>query len=351
MDAQDIQKQLNISQVYELLSHLGGDPRWESDDVIVSRTICHNGGSHKLYYYDNSKRFTCYTGDCGYGFSIFDLVQYIHGYDFITSLNFVKQFFGIYSQNILTKSERVEMSFFKKFEKEDKTSKEHIFDRDVLNHFYPDIFHESWIEDNISPKSMSKYDIHYSITTNQIIIPHKNIGGDLIGVRVRNLNEEDLEEGRKYMPLIYNGEMYNHNTGNYLYGVYESKHHIKKHKKIILFEGEKSCMQIDTMFPQYNIAVALSGSNLSDKQIETIHSLGVEEVIIALDKEFEELDSREEWLYQRAIRQNMINSLLPFYKVSVIWDRWDILDYKDSPSDKGKKAFIDLYKNRIKIVA
>ena len=35
--------------------------------------------------------------------------------------------------------------------------------------------------------------------------------------------------------------------------------------------------------------------------------------------------------------------------VYVIWDTNNILDYKDSPSDKGKKIFEQLYKERIRL--
>lgn len=349
MDAQTIQEELSIEQVYDLLSHLDGHPQFVEDGVLISRTICHGGDSHKLYYYENSKRFTCYTGGCGYGFSIFDLIMLVNSCDFIESLRFVQSFFGITSNNYSpeAKKERVDTSFFNSFSKKtlDITDVSY-YNESILDNFY-DLYHQSWIDDGISATSMREYGIKYSIVDNQIIIPHRDIDNNLIGVRVRNLNPDVVDSGRKYMPLIYNGEMYNHDTGNYLYGLNVSKNTIKRHRKIILFESEKSCMQVNTMFPEYNYTAALSGSNFSNNQLQQVLDLDVEEVTVALDKEFIEIGDKREVLYQREIRRKFIDKLLPYCKVSIIWDWWGLLDEKDSPSDKGKDVFTQLYNKRL----
>lgn len=349
VDAQDILEQITIEQIYDLLSHLGGEPRYIEDGVVVSKTICHGGSSHKLYYYENASRFTCYTGGCGYGFSVFDLIMNINSCSFIESLNYVKSFFGIVSGEdyISQREKRANIDFFKKFNTEtvDKQS-DVIYNDGILNNFY-NIFHQDWINDGISAKSMQKYNIKYSILTNQIVIPHYNADAQLVGVRVRNLDKDVVDRGQKYMPLIYNGEMYNHDTGRYLYGLNVTKKNIEKHRKIILFEGEKSCMQLETMFPDDNISVALSGSNLSKEQFDLLFNLGVEEVIIALDKEFINIGDKREVMYQREIRKGFIDKILPYCKVSLLWD-WDgLLSEKDSPSDRGKDIFLNLYKNRL----
>lgn len=33
--------------------------------------------------------------------------------------------------------------------------------------------------------------------------------------------------------------------------------------------------------------------------------------------------------------------------ISFLWDKWDLLGYKDSPIDKTKDIFLYLFKNRI----
>ena len=88
--------------------------------------------------------------------------------------------------------------------------------------------HELWIKDNISPESMKKFEISYWGKENKIIIPHRDICGNLIGIRGRNLNEEELAAGRKYMPITVEGKTLKHNLGDTLYGLYQNKDAIWK---------------------------------------------------------------------------------------------------------------------------
>ena len=71
----EIKESLSIEQVFDFLSEFGGEPQIRGN-IIVSKTICHNHkgeGSHKLYYYDNTKLFKCYT-NCDSTFDIFELM-------------------------------------------------------------------------------------------------------------------------------------------------------------------------------------------------------------------------------------------------------------------------------------
>ena len=70
-----IKNSLTIEQIFHFLETQEAEPCIK-DNIIISKTICHNHkgeGSHKLYYYDNTKLFKCYT-DCDDTFDIFELV-------------------------------------------------------------------------------------------------------------------------------------------------------------------------------------------------------------------------------------------------------------------------------------
>ena len=68
-----IKQELDINQIFDLIDEVGGEPI-HHNTYLTCRTICHNGNSHKLYYYDNTKLFKCYT-DCEEdSFDIFELV-------------------------------------------------------------------------------------------------------------------------------------------------------------------------------------------------------------------------------------------------------------------------------------
>ena len=70
--SENIKNSLTIEQIKDLLYALGADPILKGD-LIMARTICHGGHSHKLYYYDNTKLFRCYT-ECSEIFDIYDLI-------------------------------------------------------------------------------------------------------------------------------------------------------------------------------------------------------------------------------------------------------------------------------------
>lgn len=346
MRASDIQQSITINQMYDLLDQLGAAPILNNENEIIAKSICHGDDRYKLYYYDNSKRFTCYT-NCGSGFSVFDLLQKVLGIDFITSLNMVKDKLNIQGNSIPI-NQLPDMNCFKKFSGEVVCTEYEYYDERILQQFHK-LYHPSWIKDNISTYAMNKYNIRFNIVDNQIIIPHYDINNNLIGVRVRNLNSEVLDRGQKYMPLFYGNGEYTHNLRGNLYGLNIVESNVRKYGKIIIFESEKACMQLETMYPDHNVAVALSGSNLTDEQADIINDLDVTEVIIALDKEFDGVNTNDEFEYARMIRKNFLSKLLAFHKVSIIWDSDNLLSEKESPSDCGKDIFEELLKNRIVI--
>lgn len=76
---ENIKNNLTIEQITDLLMTLGADPIVKGE-LIMCRTICHGGDSHKLYYYDNTKLFRCYT-ECSDTFDVFELIVKIQTQD------------------------------------------------------------------------------------------------------------------------------------------------------------------------------------------------------------------------------------------------------------------------------
>ena len=71
-----IKQSLTIEQIFDLCADLGGEPQMYGS-YFVSKTICHNPigeGSPKLFYYENTQLFKCYTACGDTSFDIFDLV-------------------------------------------------------------------------------------------------------------------------------------------------------------------------------------------------------------------------------------------------------------------------------------
>lgn len=350
MDANTLKKQLSENDLLSILEHIGAEPYLEGN-TIVCRTVCHNGshnGKHKLYYYIESSMFHCFTDHCG-SMDIYGLIGKIMDKEFFDSYMYVLKYFGYdFDGGEIDYTEQLDMSFFKRFEPKEISIELPKIEKNILNIFH-NMYHISWIRDGISKQSMHKFDIKLDITNEQIIIPHFDMFNNLVGVRCRNLKQEIVDKGMKYMPIKHGGVVYNHPTGSVLYGLNINKDDINRTGKVILFESEKSVLQLDTMYPDCNIGVCVSGSSFSDRQLEILKKMDIEEVIIGFDKEYENIGDDSEKYYAKKITETVASKLKPYYSVSVLWDVHGLLEKQDSPTDKGKEVFDTLMKERINI--
>ena len=69
-----IKESLTSDQIEDLLVEFGGEP-FRKGEILISKTICHCGNSHKLYYYPNTNLFKCYTDCADSTFDIFELTR------------------------------------------------------------------------------------------------------------------------------------------------------------------------------------------------------------------------------------------------------------------------------------
>ena len=201
--------------------------------------------------------------------------------------------------------------------------------------FYPT---QEWLSDGISEEVMKLYNIRYSINENKIIIPHYNYKGNLVGIRGRALNEDSEA---KYMPIISNGNIYKHPLAYNLYGLNMVAGNIKRIGMAIIAEGEKSVLQYDTMFGHHdNICVATCGSSLHDYQINLLICAGARRILLAYDKEGATKKEAENYYSKlRHICNNYKNKI----QMGFIQDMDNLLELKDSPTDKGREIFLKLY--------
>lgn len=373
---EEIKNNLTIDQIYEFLMEAGGEPQMH-DDYIVSRTICHNPpgqGSFKLYYYDNTKLFRCFT-HCSDTFDLFSLVLKIkhlanekiiywskeavetsRPWDLPDAIHYVLIFFGLEAPNKDFFEKRTELQDWKIFEKfeEKKLQKNrkqivslNIFNDNFLKNF-PQPKIKPWLEEGITQDVMNLHNIHYDPKNQGIIIPHYNIKNQLVGIRERTLICEEEDKG-KYKPAIINNKMYNHPLGFNLYNINISKNNIHNIKKAIIYEGEKSCLKHGSFFGIENdISVAICGSNLINYQVELLLSLGVNEIIIGFDRQYKEIGDEEwkKWTDKLYYIHNKYSSIV---NISFLFDKTKegLLKYKDSPIDQGKDVFLYLFNNRI----
>lgn len=374
---EDIKNNLTIDQIYEFLADAGGEPQIHGD-IIISRTICHNPpgqGSFKLYYYDNTKLFKCYTACPENSFDIFELtlkikklageqivywskdaVQTFRSWDLPDAVRYVAIYYGLEVENENFLSEQTELQDWKILTKleakqQEKRSKQIVSLKVFKDNFLKNMPHPKilpWIKEGITQDIMDIHNICYDPKNQGIVIPHYDINNNLIGVRERTLIKENEIYG-KYIPAIINGQMYNHPLSFNLYNINISKNNIRNIKKAIVFEGEKSSLLYGSYFGIKNdISVAACGSNLINYQVELLLSLGVQEIIIGFDRQYKEIGDNE-WKKWTDKLYHIYNKYGSLVQISYLFDKEHILNYKSSPIDQGPEIFIELFKNRIQI--
>ena len=331
------------------MSRLGAKEYKEDEKSLQFPTICHNANiedaSFKLYYYKDTKLFHCYT-ECGDTFNVFELlIRYYR------TRGIEKNFYDVFSiiaNNFQDSEEGFEYFIYKKQEKKEKRKLITLpeYNSSILNVFsktYP----PEWINEGITPATMDKFNILYSISQNKIIIPHYDINNRLVGIRGRALNPEDIAEG-KYRPVCIEGQMYNHPLSLNLYGLNFTKTDIDKTKTVVLFESEKSVMLMDSYF-DINNSVAVCGSNFNKNQLLLLlHNCKVENIIIAFDKEYEKVATDESRKYFDKLRMigQKYSQYCNFYYLA---DTEGLLSKKDSPIDKGPEVFSRLLSKKVQI--
>lgn len=365
-----IKNSLSLEQMYSFLDDLGAAPQPQGT-MILNKTICHCGNSHKLYYYDNTKLFRCYTDCGGEAFDIYELTrkvksrenpkerytkegkEYLDEWNLPEAIEYVAQYFGfspieknnsnltvLEDWKILNNYDRIE-----KIENETQIVELKTYNDIILKNLPKPII-QPWIQEGITLEAMQRRNICYDPKNCGIVIPHYDIEGRLIGIRERTLIKEDEIKG-KYRPAYIGGQLYNHPLSFNLYNLNNSKENIKQIKKAIIWEGEKSPMLYASYFGEENdISVACCGSSLIPYQVKLLLNLGVEEIIIGFDKQFQEFNDDE---HKKLVKnfKNIHRKYGAYVQISYLFDKWDLLDYKDSPIDKGKDVFLELFKKRI----
>ena len=359
-DKDFVKGEVTLENIFNLLEDWGGEPEY-TNFGIVSSTICHNPvgeGSRKLYYYENSGLFKCFTG-CDATFDLFELCIKVHSIqkkedlDLNDAVKYIAYWCGISGEYI--PEEKNNLADWDYFDKKNKPMRTFsfkrpdgiIYNKDILSRFNYSVKIKPWLDEGITQEVMKNAGIGFYPGGDQITIPHFDCDGNLIGIRGRTLCKEEGEKYGKYRPLMINRKLYNHPLSLHLYNLNQSKDNIKALGKAIIFESEKSNLKYQSLFGiESDITVACCGSSISDKQIELLLSFGAKEIIIAFDRQFQAIGDNE----FNKLKSNLLK-LRSKYKnnclISFIFDKNMITDYKASPIDEGAEKFLKLYKERI----
>lgn len=272
-----------------------------------------------------------YDFSSGKGGNVLDFICAYNNCGFRQGLDILKRYAGITDEEQSGTPHRlVATTVAKRFQarqKKEKRSKTSVLPGDYMNRYEWDVKKLAvWEREGISMESMERFQVRYDAFSDRLVYPVRDVNGNIISVCGRTLDphykEKNLRKYTYFQPL---------GTLDTIYGMSDNIDAIRKHGEIILFEGAKSVMMADGWGIQNTGAVLTS--HLNDNQLKILIKLGVT-VSFALDAEID-------------IRKDANIMKLKQY-TSVYWVRNidELLEPKDSPTDKGQEVFETLYKER-----
>ena len=336
---------LTVEHVESILKRLE-IPYEDKGAFLLMPTYCHNhkseDASKKLYFYKNSKIFMCYT-ECG-SMTIFKFLKNFYdaqGIEYEWYNDVYRVIVGDVKPEGLSQPKYQSLRTI--YGSNRRPGALNTYNDGVLDCFvkkYP----VEWLKDGISKEAMDKYDIRFSISQNKIIIPHRDVNGGLVGIRGRALNQWEVENIGKYMPVQIENTWYKHPLGLNLYGLYENKQAIRENGICYVFEAEKSVLQLES-FSIPNCGVAICGSQFNKFQLGLlIRECSPQEIILCLDTE--ELPGETKYFDKL---WNICNKYKEYCAFSFVYDRKGLTKLKDSPTDNGEEIFKKLIATRVKM--
>ena len=208
-----------------------------------------------------------------------------------------------------------------------------IYDESILNQ-YKKCCNLRFLKDHISLESQVKFGLMYSVEQQRIIIPIRDIFGNLAGVKSRRNYETDNPDDPKYVFECPTSK------SMILYGAYENYSHLMNADKILIFESEKSTCACDSY--GYNNAVSIMGNALSSEQAKILLSFNAKEYCFMLD----------EGLDLNVTLQNakLLKSFAAMRECKITYFDWQnslSVGPKESPTDCGKNIFEYIIQNEI----
>lgn len=207
------------------------------------------------------------------------------------------------------------------------------YDESILEQ-YPKHGSLRFLQDHINLKTQIKFGIRYSIESQRILIPIRNIYGDLCGIKGRRNYETDSEEDPKYLYALPCQKTL------LLYGAHENYQHLMNADVIYIFESEKATMACDSY--GYNNAVSIMGNILSSEQAKILLSFNAKEYCFMLD---EGLDLQV--TYDNAKLLRSYTAMREFKVTYFNWENSLSVGPKESPTDNGKENFEYIIENEI----
>jgi len=193
-----------------------------------------------------------------------------------------------------------------------------------LDH-YGVVPYKKWLDEGLTLRTQKEFSVSIDVPSERIVFPIHNKNGELIGYKGRYCgSNEDIENKYKYLYVIPC------NKSIEFYNLHRALPYIKEKKEVIIVEGAKTTWYLNQW--GYKNAISIEGDILTESQIQLLKELGLEtKYIFVWDK-----DKDTKFIYDE------INKLKGRLRYS-IYDSENILEDKDSPTDRGRETWECLY--------
>jgi len=194
---------------------------------------------------------------------------------------------------------------------------------------------KEWLEEGISFDVLKKHKVGYDRVANSIAFPIYDSVGNIMALKHRTLDPDYKK--KKMGKYIYSVPI---GTLDTFYWYFQNIEEIYKKNEMIIVEGEKSVMKLES-WGITNVVASMT-SNLSELQLLLIlKTVGVRDIVIAFDSD-KDLNHIKKTF-------KTISSYKNFYVVQD-WAGDDaLLGPKDAPCDKGEKVWAELYEAKERI--
>lgn len=311
----------DLIEKIDILSYIGQYVKLQPQgQEYVGLSPFTNEKTPSFFVSPQKKYWYCFS--CGEGGTVIKFVQKYHKVNYEKAIQMLSSW-----GHITIGNEEPIMKLIRRYKKREEEvipiRKE--LDKDIMNK-YKNVTISSWVNEGISKEVLEKYQVRYDDNACRIVFPIWDIDGRLINIKGRAAHPRWKEFGMAkyiyYFPLGKN---------DLFWGYHWHLQDIIRKNEIILVEGEKSVMKLETN--GISNAVALGTSHLSKEQMQILLKLRVD-VVVALDKD---KNPRED--------KNLQN-LSKYNKCFVIIDNNNLLKEKDSPIDCGIDVFKKLYEQK-----
>lgn len=349
IDIQSLKSQLTDDRIIELMDTIGAPLMKADSNNLIFPSICHHGAdcqTHKprLYYYVESQSWFCFV--CHFSGDTISLVQHVKHLDFNQTVSYICSVLHLQVGQIEQNEQLDNWAELRRFlpNAEPEPDKLLTYDKSILSlfdHLYP----QEWLDYGISADILDKFGIGWYARQACISIPVV-FNGQLVGVRGRYTKEQDMAKG-KYRPICtLDGTVLKFPSSACLYGYDQNKAVIKKSHQVVLFESEKSVLKS----PQYGIYNALSvfGSNISKQHIQLLLELGVNDVVLCMDSDYNQVGD-DEFKFFVVKMKKLAAKLKPYFSVSIVYNNQGYDMYKCNMMDIPYEQAIKLWESRVRV--